>query len=170
MEFVYPVISSSLPFQSAFTRLPKLVWLDTGLVNYVAGIRNDVFSAINIQDAWCGNVAEHIVAQELLAYNNDVLSKRYFWLNPKKGNCAEVDFVVRIGGMCIQIEVKPGTNAHLRSLQTFVDQAPHNIAIRIWSKPMRIDNVSTPSGKTFNLISIPFYYISQLERIVLSLS
>lgn len=165
-ELVYPVVSTSLPLQPSFTRRPKLVWLDTGLVNYVAGIRNDVFSALDIQDAWRGNVAEHIVAQELLAYDNNVLSKRHFWVNPKKGSSAEVDFVVNINGLCIPIEVKSGTNAHLRSLQVYMEQAPHPIAVRIWSNPMRIDNVATPSGKKFHLFSIPFYYISQMREII----
>lgn len=166
LELVYPVVSTTIPLQPSFTRHPKLVWLDTGLVNYVAGVRNDVFSASDIQDAWRGNVAEHIVAQELLAYDNNVLSKRYFWANPKKGSTAEVDFVVNIDGLCIPIEVKSGVNAHLRSLQVFMDLSPHSIAVRIWSKPMRIDDAQTTTGKKFKLLSVPFYYISKLGTII----
>lgn len=166
MELVYPVVSTVLPMQPAFTRRPKLIWLDTGLVNYVAGIRNDVFSTIDIQDAWRGKVAEHIVAQELLAYDNNVLAKRHFWVNPKKSSTAEVDFVANINGLCIPVEVKSGTNAHLRSLQVYMDEAPHSIAIRIWSNPLRIDEVKTQTGKVFRLFSIPFYYISQLSNII----
>jgi hypothetical protein len=47
-------------------RSPKLLWLDTGVVNYVAGIQKEVFSVKDITDAWRGKVAEHIVGQELL--------------------------------------------------------------------------------------------------------
>lgn len=166
MELAYPVVSTTLPLQPAFTRRPKLIWLDTGLMNFVAGIRREVFSATDIQDAWRGNVAEHIVAQELLAYDNNVLSKRYFWVNPQKGSSAEVDFVTNIDGLCIPIEVKSGINSHLRSLQVFMNNAPHSVAVRIWSQPLRVDDITLTSGKRFKLVSIPFYYISQISNIV----
>lgn len=166
LELAYPVISTQLPLQPSFTRRPKLLWLDTGLLNYAAGVIEDVFSASDIQDAWRGNVAEHIVAQELLAYNSNVLARRNFWVNPKPGSSSEVDFVVNLDGKCVPIEVKSGTNAHLRSLQVFMDQSPHNMAFRVWSKPLRIDEVKTPSGKTFRLVSLPFYYISRLSALL----
>lgn len=166
LELAYPVISAQLPMQPSFTHRPKLFWLDTGLVNYVAGIRNDVFSAIDIQDAWRGRVAEHIVAQELLAYDSNVMTRRSFWINPKKGSTAEVNFVVNLEGKCVPIEVKSGANAHLRSLQVFMDQAPHDVAFRVWSKPLRTDKVKTSHGKTFNLISLPFYYLSRLPELL----
>lgn len=166
LELVYPVTSSLLPLQPAFTRRPKLIWLDTGLINYAAGIREEVFSANNIQDAWRGKIAEHIVAQELLAYNHKITARRNFWVNPQKGSDAEVDFVIAQNGLCIPIEVKSGINAHLKSLHIYMDTAPHNVAVRIWSNPFSIDEVITQKGKQFHLINIPFYYIGMLEKIL----
>lgn len=87
-------------------------------------------------------------------------------MNPKAGTSAEVDFTITHNGLCIPIEVKSGTNAHLKSLHSFMNVAPHSIAIRIWAKPFRKDSVTTSQGKTFTLLSVPFYYISQIKRII----
>lgn len=166
LELAYPVTSALLPLQPAYTRRPKLLWLDTGLINYVAGIREEVFSTNNIQGAWRGKVTEHIVAQELLAYNHKITARRHFWVNPQKGSDAEVDFVVAKNGLRVPIEVKSGINAHLRSLHSYMDAAPHDIAIRIWSNPLSIDEVVTQKGKRFRLINLPFYYIGLLDKIL----
>lgn len=166
LELAYPVTSALLPLQPAYTRRPKLLWLDTGLINYVAGIREEVFSTNNIQGAWRGKVTEHIVAQELLAYNHKITARRHFWVNPQKGSDAEVDFVVAKNGLRVPIEVKSGINAHLRSFHSYMDAAPHDIAIRIWSNPLSIDEVVTQKGKRFRLINLPFYYIGLLDKIL----
>ena len=62
--------------------------------------------------------------------------------------------------------MKSGHNAKLRSLHLFMEEAPHDIAIRIWSQPFLVDEVSTRTGKKFNLINLPFYYIGVLEDIL----
>ena len=52
--------------------MPKLVWLDTGLVNYAAQVQKEVLGAKDIMDAWRGMIAEQIVAQELLTLTDKV--------------------------------------------------------------------------------------------------
>jgi predicted AAA+ superfamily ATPase len=165
LELVYPVTSAQLPLQPSFTRRPKLIWLDTGLVNYAADVRAEMFAAGNIRDAWRGKSAEHIVGQELLAYNRKVTAHRCFWINPQKGSEAEIDFVTEINGLAIPVEVKSGTNAHLRSLHSYMDIAPHDIAIRVWSNPLSVDTVTTQKGKRFRLINLPFYYIGMMKEV-----
>ena len=59
--------------------MPKLVWLDTGLVNYAAQVQKEVLGAKDIMDAWRGMIAEQIVAQELLTLTDKVSQKRCFW-------------------------------------------------------------------------------------------
>lgn len=66
----------------------------------------------------------------------------------------------------IPIEVKSGHNAKLRSLHLFMDEAPHDIAVRVWSQPFSIDEVTTPKGKPFRLINLPFYYVGRLEEVL----
>lgn len=166
LELAYPVTSTTIPMIAQQRRAPKLLWLDTGLVNFAAGIQTEVFGQKDIVDAWRGLLAEHIVAQELLAANKSLLYKRHFWVNPQVGTTSEVDFVIQFRNHVIPIEVKSGTNSKLRSLHVYMDKAPHHTAIRVWSGAFSIDKVITPLGKEFNLVNIPFYYIGQLEPIL----
>ncbi|MDE7102229.1 MAG: ATPase, partial [Bacteroidales bacterium] len=66
----------------------------------------------------------------------------------------------------IPIEVKSGNNAHLRSLHRFMDKAPHDIAVRFWAEPFSVDSVTTPSGKSFRLFNLPYYYAGSLETLL----
>ncbi|MDR0892760.1 MAG: hypothetical protein LBN24_09110 [Mediterranea sp.] len=66
----------------------------------------------------------------------------------------------------IGIEVKSGTNAHLRSLHSFVDLSGIDVAVRIWSGPYSVDELKTAAGRPFRLINLPFYYVGSLPRIL----
>ncbi|MDR1369037.1 MAG: AAA family ATPase [Dysgonamonadaceae bacterium] len=166
LELAYPTSSTQMPLMPNFRKRPKLLWLDTGLVNYYAGVQKDVFSIKEIQDIWRGRVAEHIVAQELLTLNYSLLTKRFFWRREKETSEAEVDFLYKYNSKIIPIEVKSGHNSKLKSLHLFMDEAPHDIAVRIWSQPFSIDEIATPKGKKFRLINLPFYYIGVLEDVL----
>jgi predicted AAA+ superfamily ATPase len=166
LELVFPTSSTQMPLIQNFRQRPKLIWLDTGLVNFMAGIQKEVFSVADIQDVWRGRIAEHIVAQELLALDDSVLTKRVFWKRDKQGSEAEVDFVYPYDSLAIPIEVKSGHNSKLKSLHLFMDSAPHNTAVRVWSNPFSIDEITTPNGKKIKLINLPFYYIGVLEKVL----
>jgi hypothetical protein len=60
--------------------------------------------------------------------------------------------------------VYPAT--HLKSLHQFMDEAPHSIAVRVWSQPFSIDEVTTQKGKKFKLLNLPFYYVGILEDVL----
>jgi len=47
-----------------------------------------------------------------------------------------------------------------------MEEAPHDLAIRVWSQPFSIDDVVTKNGKKFKLINLPFYYVGMLEKIL----
>lgn len=167
LELVYPTVYADMPIQPDMKRSPKLIWLDTGLVNFAAGIQREVFGASDIIDAWRGMVAEQVVAQELLTLSNRVGAQRFFWVRAKNGSSAEVDFVWSCDSQLFPIEVKSGHNAHLRSLHSFVNQSEScSVAIRVWSQPFSIDDVKTIDGKQFRLINLPFYLIGCLPQIV----
>lgn len=166
LELAYPVTTTTIPLIGQQRRAPKLFWLDTGLVNFAAGIQTEVFGQKDILDAWRGLIAEHIVAQEILAANKSILYKRHFWTNPQAGTTSEVDLVMQFKNYVIPIEVKSGTNSKLRSLHVYMDKAPHHTALRVWSGAFGIDKAITPEGKQFNLINIPFYYVGQIESIL----
>ena len=166
LELVFPTSSTQMPLMPNRRQRPKLIWLDTGLVNYMAGIQKEVFSTKDIQDVWRGRIAEHIAAQELLTLDDSLLTKRIFWKRDKHGSEAEVDFLYKYESLAIPIEVKSGHNSRLKSLHLFMESAPHNLAVRVWSNPFSIDDVSTPSGKSFKLINLPFYYLGILEKVL----
>ncbi|HPS72131.1 MAG TPA: AAA family ATPase [Bacteroidales bacterium] len=167
LELVYPITQTTIPLLPDKNRYPKLIWLDSGLVNYAANIQKEVFGSKDILDAWRGCLAEQIVAQELLTLSNKVSSKRSYWVRSKTNSTAEVDFIFQYNQKLVPIEVKTGHNAHLRSLHLFIDQnnSP-TIAIRIWSEPFSVDEIKTPNGKHFKLINIPFYLVGFIPNIL----
>ena len=166
LELVYPSISAFLPASADLKRAPKLIWNDVGLVNYASNIQKEVFEAKDILDAYRGKIAEQIVAQELFAYETRVSVQRAFWVREKKGSDAEVDFILQYDSKMIPIEVKSGHNAKLRSLHLFMDEVSHNIAVRVWSQPFSIDEITSPYGKKFKLFNLPFYYVGQIKELL----
>lgn len=167
LELVYPTTNTEVPAIPETKRQPKLIWLDTGLVNYAAQIRNDIIGAKDIMDVWRGRIAEHVVAQELLTLNHKISQKRQFWMRGKGGDSAEVDFIWTVDSRLIPIEVKSGRNSHLRSLHSFIDASPTEVAVRVWSGPFSVDDVQTTiNKKPFRLVNLPFYLVGRLEQIV----
>lgn len=150
LELVYPTVSASIPLISDMKRSPKLLWLDTGLVNYAAGLQKEIFGASDITDAWRGMIAEQIVGQELLTLSDKVSQRRNYWVRGKAGSSAEVDFVYLYDSMIIPIEVKSGHNAKLRSILLSWMKAPHDWAVRVWSGAYSVDEVKTPKGEIFS--------------------
>lgn len=170
LELVYPTTGCRLPLEGEMGRRPKLIWLDTGLMNYKSEIRHEVFSVDDITDAYRGHVAEHVVAQELMSHSVRVGEHRFYWVGGNRNSSAEIDFVWKRQPWLLPIEVKSGTNARLRSLHIYMSEAPHDVAIRVWSKGFSIDDVRCGTGKTFRLVNVPFYYVGILDRVMERLS
>lgn len=165
LELVYPTNNTMLPILPNMRMRPKLLWLDTGLVNYISGIQKDVFNTKNIQDIWRGRIAEHIVAQMMIAENRSILSHHSYWRRNKQGSEAEVDFLLPYDSKLIPIEVKSGHNSKLKSLHLFMKESNLNFAIRVWNQPFSIDEIKQ-DDKSFRLLNIPFYYCGMLPNIV----
>ena len=164
----YPVTTVKAPTIPALTRQPKLVWLDSGIMNFSVDIQTEYLQNHSLLDVWKGHAAEQIVAQELrIALDRNYRNEQFYWVRDKKGSTAEVDFVWQHNSSIVPIEVKSGTNAHLRSLHSFMDTADStNIAIRVWPGNYAIDDVTTPMGKTFRLINLPFYYVGIIDKVL----
>lgn len=166
LELVYPTTSTKLPLTRELRRAPKLLWFDTGLVNYSAGLQKELFGVVDIKSAWRGAIAEQIVGQELLTQDSRYSYRRHFWVRDSRGSTAEVDFLYQHLERVIPLEVKSGSNNKLRSLHQFMEEAPHTTAIRFWNQPRSTDKVYTPSGKEFTLYNLPYYYSGVLERVI----
>ena len=169
LELCYPTTDVLVPMTKELTRSPKLLWLDCGLVNYAANVQKEVFGAMDILDVWRGKIAEQVVAQELLALDSRVSNVRDYWVRNKKDSEAEVDFVLQFDNQVIPIEVKSGHNSKLRSIHAFMNEAPHTLAVRVWSQPFSIDEITTNQGKQFKLINLPFYYVGRIKEILNSI-
>ena len=106
LEMAYPTTSCIVPIAVEPKRSPKLLWVDTGIVNYCAGLQKELFGMMDISDAWRGMIVEHIVGQELLASDNRFSHRRNFWVRDAHGADAEVDYVIQMDNKVIPVEVK----------------------------------------------------------------
>ncbi len=95
LELVYPLISTSFPILPDLKRSPKLLWLDTGLVNYVAEMQERLLFTSATDELWNGDIAEQVVGQELLGASVTFGTKRMFWVRDARNSQAEVDFVYK---------------------------------------------------------------------------
>jgi predicted AAA+ superfamily ATPase len=88
----------------------------------------------------------------------------YYWQREKKGSQAEVDYVIQHENQVIPLEVKAGTIGSLKSLQEFVREKHKLLAIRINSNKPSLYQTS------YKLLSLPFYLLSQVHRLIRSAS
>lgn len=163
LELVYPLTSTSFPILPDLKKSPKLLWFDTGLVNYVTGMQEELLFTPNSDELWNGDIAEHIVAQELLGATTLFGEKRMFWVRDARNSQAEVDFVIRHKSHLLPIEVKTGSNSKLRSLHQYMEESNENIALRLWNGPMTSDIITRIDGRPFTLYNIPLYYAGHLN-------
>lgn len=150
----------------------KEIFLDTGMACAALGlnlskIQNlDELTLINR-----GGVAEQIVGQTLRTiYPFYVEPTLYYWHREEKGSNAEVDYVVQHGTQVLPIEVKAGNTGGLKSLHLFMQLKGLSKAVRINSDFATKTNVQVKDqlGKTikYNLLSLPFYLLSQMHRLL----
>ncbi|MFA4852254.1 MAG: AAA family ATPase [Bacteroidales bacterium] len=157
LSLVYPTTKTSIPIIENKRKSPKLHILDTGILNYYAGIQLMILNNDLLDTIFEGKIAEHIVGQELLSLKTSPLSKNIFWVKEKKQSNAEVDYVLQVDNLLIPIEVKLGKTGRLRSLMEFIDLCPHNFALRIYSGIFSVETAKTLKGKEFILLNLPFY-------------
>lgn len=164
LYLVYPCNSTTLPLFPDKKKSPRLQLLDTGLMNHLAGIQKEIIGTPLLENAYNGKVAEHIVGQELLSAQYNVLSELHFWTREKKDATAEVDYVLVFNGRLIPVEVKSGATGRLRSLLSFMDATTEHLAVRIYSGQLEINTLTTPNGKTFYLLNLPLYLAGQIDK------
>ena len=70
---------------------------------------------------------------------------------------AEVDFITTVGSTIIPIEVKAGSTGQLKSLHLFMQEKNIDLGIRISQQPLGINK---------NIISIPLYLVSEIDRLM----
>lgn len=163
IKLLYPTTATENPMVPDKRKSPRLQVLDTGLLNYFVGIQQELIGIKDLSMSYRGIVAEHVVGQELLAKEYNVLHDITFWIREKKTSTAEVDYLYKFKNFIIPIEVKSGATGKLKSLHLFMDIASHNMAVRIYSGKLSIDKVLTPQNKEYYLLNFPYYLISKID-------
>lgn len=166
LRLVYPSTHTTLPLLPDQAKSPRLHLLDTGLMNYKLGIQKQIIGTNDLHSIYQGVMIEHLVGQELLSGQFEALSDLHFWVREKTGSMAEIDYVYPYDGRLIPIEVKSGAGGKLRSLHQFMDQSPHKMALRFFNGQPTRTQVKTLTGKTYHLLSLPYYLASQTEAYI----
>jgi predicted AAA+ superfamily ATPase len=139
----------------------KIQFVDIGLMLSAMGVRLDVPNIEEFLFAGEGGLAEQLVGGELVASASaDERPELYFWERQKRGSEAEVDFVIPVRGQIVPIEVKAGTTGSLRSLRLFMKERGLSLGVRVSQHPLSFQD---------GILSVPFYLVHQLRRIVASI-
>lgn len=166
LELCYPTVITDVPLAPDLKKSPKLLWCDTGIVNYVAKNQLELFGTQDISELWKGKIAKHIVGQEIMSHNNSVLAQRNFWVRDAKNSQAELDFVVQTESQIVPVEVKSGHSAKIKSMHLFMEASKHDFAIRFWNNPLQKDIIELKSGKKYTLLNLPYYYAEMIGEIL----
>jgi len=163
---VFSSSSTRIPFTENLRKSPKLIFLDSGLVNYTLGVREELYTAEDLNNIFQGQIAEQVVGQTLQTFSQ---SKEYsfaYWVRASKNSLAEVDFLVQWKSHVIPIEVKSGKTGRLKSLHLFMEESDAPVAVRIHSGNFYNQEIERINGDTFTLLSIPFYLSYRFEEIL----
>lgn len=166
LHLLYPTVSNTIPAIEDYRKSPRLQFLDSGLVNYFAGLQLDIMGTKDLNSVYQGTLIEHLVGQEILSYQSFPLDKLHYWVRQKNNSSAEIDFVYPFEGKIIPIEVKSGSIGKIKSLQLFMNESPLNYGIRFYAGKFSLDKVQTQEGKMFYLLNLPYFLASQLEQYI----
>lgn len=136
----------------------KVLFVDIGLIGY----RIDIGAQPTLyhQNALLsrGSLAEQFVGQELLAYTESYKkASLFYWERDQPSSTAEIDFLIQHSGIIFPIEVKAGKTGRLKSLKIFQQERQIPFGVRVSEKPLSFKN---------NVLSVPFYMISELPRLI----
>src|SRR3990167_1099996 len=168
IHLIYPTTQTDFPAETDHKKSPRLQFLDVGMVNHAAGLQQHYFQLKDLNVIYRGHLIESVVGQELLALHSHIQKPLKFWVREKAQSQAEVDYVIPFQQHLIPIEVKSGETGTLRSLIQFMESANHTKAIRFYAGKIQRDTLKTPSGKKFQLLSLPYYLVSQLNHYLLT--
>lgn len=150
----------------------KVLFLDIGLANVVLGLTlMDLQTAPDLTLIHQGAVAEQVVGQLLRTlFPGYVEPKNYYWQRGVKGSNAELDYLIQHRSQVIPIEVKSGSTGSLKSLHFFMGKKNLPLAFRINSDypsvvPVKVKD-QTGQNVAYTLMSLPFYLIGQIHRLV----
>lgn len=115
----------------------RFQFLDTGLMNHAARLQSALIGVKDLNSLYRGRIAEHIVGQELTAWNSRSITPPLFWVREKSGT--------------------------LRSLHEFIKASRCPVAFRLYSGRIRTNRLITPQGTRYTLLDLPYYLAGKLD-------
>lgn len=158
---VRAINSTSLPLVYKDKRAKKMIWLDTGMVNFV----NNAYQEI-VSGGYKGKIMEQIVGQTLIAGGTRRPVKLGYWARNRDEGSAEVDFCWQYGEKVVGLEVKSGITREMKSLFSMVDRGFGKvIPVRVsWDKLG--EEKYQYSGREYKVLSLPFYLLERWKELV----
>jgi hypothetical protein len=89
-----------------------------------------------------------------------------FWVREKTQSSAEVDLIIKYKNLLMPIEIKSGSTGSLKSLHQFIDASPHHYAVRIYGGKFKVENATTPAGKQYILMNLPYYLGTKIHEYI----
>jgi|SRR3989344_2127133 len=158
---VRAINSTQLPLIYKQKRAKKMIWLDTGIVNFVNNTYQEMVSG-----EYKGKIMEQIVGQTLIAGGTRRPVGLGYWARDRSEGSAEVDFCIQLRDRIVGMEVKSGNTREMKSLFSLVDSGLGKvIPVRVsWDK-LGMEKYKY-SGKEYDILSLPFYLLERWEEIV----
>lgn len=150
----------------------KEILLDIGLCSAQLGLTLDAIQStkeINLINK--GGLAEQAAGQILrTVFPYFIDPALYCWIREDATANAEVDYVLQHKTHVIPLEVKAGKTGTLKSLHYFMGKKKFNFAVRVNSDyPSVVDiNIKDTASNLvqYKLLSIPFYLLGQVHRLI----
>jgi predicted AAA+ superfamily ATPase len=150
----------------------KVMLLDSGLVAALQGVvlrtEKELREIIRVNE---GGISEQVVGQLLRAGTVKFIDPHlHYYVREKRGAESEIDYLMQHRTNVVPIEVKSGATGSLKSLHQFMADRELAIAVRVNSERPTVTHVDmlTPAGSRaqYELVSIPFYLVSEIERLL----
>lgn len=164
IQLIYPTTRTEVPIITDYRKSPRIQFLDTGILNHNLNIQAQLIEVKDLSTSFKGALLPHIITQELLSLDELSRNKPHFWVRQKRTSQAEVDLVFQYQQYLIPIEVKSGAVGKLRSLHQYMEATNHPYAIRIYGGEFSIHPATTPTGKQFYLMNLPYYLGSYINE------
>ena len=164
IRIIHPTTAIRPPLTDEIKRKPKLQFLDTGIMNYAAGIQSEMLAIEDLNSLYKGYIINHLVNQELIAQQTNVRFKPNFWLRENANANAEVDVVIKHKQHIIPVEIKSGAKGSLRSLHEFIDRVDHSTGVRLLANKVKVEPSKTRTNKQFTLLNLPYFLASKINE------
>ncbi len=160
---VYATSGSGIPLITHKNKKKcKFLFIDIGLVKRACNLELELLFKEDLLLINDGAMAEQFVGQELLASSGtDEINGLFSWRREQPGSSAEIDFLIAVGSQIVPIEVKAGAIGSLRSLRVFLAEKKIPLGVRISELPLSLNQ---------DILSIPFYLVEELPRLVREMS